>query len=76
MGLESCDSVLAILNGTDPGTIFEVGYAIAKGKPVTIFSERTPPEDLTMMYGTNCRVYGDFSSAAYNVVWDSIKRGE
>ena len=34
-GLDDCDRVLAILPGGDPGTIFEVGYAVCKKLPVS-----------------------------------------
>ena len=76
IGLDESASVVALLNETDPGSIFEVGYAVAREKPVTIFTEKMAHRDLTMMTGTNCRVLQDFTSVAYNAVWDSIGTDE
>ena len=47
-GLESSDLVFAILDGLDPGTLFEVGYARKRGLPVIGFAERVDPGELTM----------------------------
>lgn len=70
-GIEDCQAVFGIMNGNDPGTIFEIGYAVAKQKPVSVFSERTKTTDLTMMRGTGCKVFSDYSTAIYNAIWDS-----
>jgi hypothetical protein len=68
-GLKNCDSVFALLDGYDPGTIFEVGYARAIGKPVTALIASAEPTHLTMFVGTGCEVFHDFVSAVYNAVW-------
>jgi nucleoside 2-deoxyribosyltransferase len=36
------DGVFAVLDGRDAGTIWEMGYAFALGKPVVAFTERKP----------------------------------
>ncbi len=68
-GLDECSVVLAILNGGDAGTIFEIGYAVAKGIPVVALAQNTRREDLKMVEGTGCRVYGDLVTAIYQTVW-------
>lgn len=68
-GLDACDAVLAVLNGGDTGTIFEIGYAIAHSKPVVALAQNVRPEDLKMPEGTGCRISGDFVTAIYHAVW-------
>lgn len=68
-GLEDSDVVLALMNGLDPGTIFEIGYAVKKGIPVVAFAENIKEEDLKMVAGTGCEVVDDFTSAIYKAVW-------
>jgi nucleoside deoxyribosyltransferase len=38
--IKKSDAVFAILDGRDPGTIWETGYAFALSKPVIAFSEK------------------------------------
>jgi hypothetical protein len=68
-GLDECSVVLAILNGGDAGTIFEIGYAVAQGIPVIALAQNTRPEDLKMPIGTGCRIYEDLVTAIYQTVW-------
>lgn len=68
-GLDLCGAVLAVLNGGDAGTIFEVGYAVAKGLPVVALAQNVRPEDLKMPEGAGCRIVEDLVSAIYHVVW-------
>lgn len=68
-GLDECDCVFAILNGGDAGTIFEIGYATAKGKPVVALAQNVKPEDLKMVEGSGCRVVDNFVTAIYQSVW-------
>lgn len=68
-GLDRCDAVLAILNGGDAGTIFEIGYAVAKGKPVVALAQNVRPEDLKMPEGSGCVIADDFVTAIYQAVW-------
>lgn len=68
-GLERCDSVLALLDGWDPGTVYEAGWAHRHGLPVVGFLN-TPGHDGTkMLVGTGADVHVDLSSALYNAVW-------
>lgn len=68
-GLDSCDVVLAILNGGDAGTIFEIGYAVARGLPVVALAQNVRPEDLKMPEGAGCRIVQDLVTAVYQAVW-------
>jgi len=68
-GLENSDVVFAILNGMDPGTVFEVGYAVKLGIPVVGLAQNVRPEDLKMMEGTGCEIHSDFASAVYRAIW-------
>ena len=68
-GLEESDVVFAILNGMDPGTIFEAGYAVKMGIPVIGLAQNVRPEDLKMLTGTGCEVHDDFASALYRAIW-------
>lgn len=72
-GLEKCSAVFANICGLDTGTIYEIGYAKAKGKPVVLFAQDCKQKDLTMLQGGGCNVYEDFTSAIYNCVWDAIE---
>jgi nucleoside 2-deoxyribosyltransferase len=71
-GIEESTAVLALLDGLDAGTIFEVGYARKKGLPVVILAQNVGSEDLKMFTGTGCEVVDDFATAIYKTVW-SIK---
>jgi nucleoside 2-deoxyribosyltransferase len=70
--LDRSTSVFAIMDGLDPGTIFEVGYARAKGIAVTAFVQNESEENMKMLVGTNCLVLRDFVSAIYNAVWQAF----
>ncbi len=72
-GLECCDAVLAIVNGGDPGTLFEIGYARDRGMPVVALAEDVHDRDLTMVAGSGCEVARDLASAIYRAVWASMK---
>ena len=68
-GLDECQAVLAILNGADAGTIFEIGYAVARDIPVVGLAQNMRPEDVKMPAGSGCRIVGDLVSAIYHAVW-------
>lgn len=67
-GLEAADAVLAIANGLDTGTIFEIGYAVKQGLPVVVLAQNIKDEDLKMIEGSGCEIIDDFASALYRVV--------
>lgn len=72
-GLNVSNSMLALLDGCDSGTLYEVGYAAAKGIPVVGFSSSMGKSDLTMVAGTEVPIYDDFSSAVYNSIWLGLR---
>ena len=72
-GLDGCNVVLALVDGSDPGTWYEVGYARARSIPVVLLAEAVNERDLTMAQGTDCVITRDLCSAAYHAVWASMK---
>lgn len=68
-GIDQSDVMLAIADGLDSGTIFEIGYARARALPVVLYAENESAENLKMMEGTDCFVRDDFVSAIYQTVW-------
>ena len=71
-GIEGADVIFALCDGLDAGTLFEVGYAVKKGLPVIAFGEQTSDEAMKMLYGTNCKVFRDFTSAIYHAQWAAL----
>jgi hypothetical protein len=67
--LQRCDAVFALLGDYDPGTVFEVSFARALGKPVVAVLGPTGSENTTMFVGSGCEVFDDYVSAIYNAVW-------
>lgn len=61
--------VVACLDGYDPGTIFEVGYARAISIPVLVYSPNLSELNSTMFVGSGCEVARDFTTAVYRTVW-------
>ena len=72
-GLDDCQLVVAILNGLDAGTLFEIGYAQAKNIPVLIFCENEKEVALTMMKGSGYRFFTDFTTLIYHTYWTLYK---
>ncbi len=70
--LENSKLVLAMLNGFDSGTLFEVGYARARGIPVVGVAEATEERPLTMLIGSGCTVVDDFASGIYSACWQMM----
>lgn len=68
-GLKASRAVLALVDGLDTGTVFEIGYARSLGKPVVVLAQSTPEEPLKMLAGTDCDVVSDFVTALYRVAW-------
>lgn len=74
--LEAIDAshlVLALADGLDAGTVYEVGYARAHGKPVVVYSERHKGEGLKMMEGSGCTMCHDYTTAVYSALWEAVK---
>lgn len=72
--IEECDLVFAAVDGLDPGTIFELGYARSLDRPVVIYSEtQVGNESLKMMQGTGCEIYANFTTAIYATRWRAME---
>lgn len=69
-GLHRASGVLALLDGVDAGTMFEVGFARSRGIPVVGLAEAVPRSALTMLEGTGCFLTTDFTSAIYRMGWE------
>lgn len=68
-GLKDADVLLAVFDGKDVGTLFEIGYAKALNKKVIILAENIHENDLTMLIGTGCEITKDLTSAIYMASW-------
>lgn len=68
-GLDECEVIFAIIDGLDSGTLFEVGYAIAKNKTVIAYVQNETEESLKMLEGTECVIEDDLSTAIYKTYW-------
>lgn len=69
-GLRGSTAVFAVLDGCDPGTIFEIGYAVKHGLPVVALSQNPKEADQTMLLGSpNCFITNDFATAIYHTAW-------
>ena len=67
--LNACDCVFAIIDGLDSGTLFEIGYAVAKGKKVVAYVENETDGALKMLKGTGCDIQSDLTTAIYKTCW-------
>lgn len=68
-GLRASRAVLALVDGQDAGTLYEVGFARALGLPVVALAQATAEEPLKMLVGTGCDVVDDFATAVYSAAW-------
>lgn len=73
-GLRQADSVLALLDGLDSGTVYEVGHASALGIPIIGLLSDKRSCDPTMIVGTGARIHDDPSSAVYDAIWQGVRR--
>lgn len=69
--IDQCDAVFAILNGSSPGTVFEVGYARALGKPVFCVTQNMREVDLKLPRGSGAHLHDDYVSALFQIAWRS-----
>ncbi|GLH22035.1 hypothetical protein BR1R3_47770 [Pseudomonas atacamensis] len=71
--IHACDLMLAIGDGLDAGTIYEIGYARALKKPVVMYVENESEEDQKMMQGSDCILCDDFVTSIYRTVWKAAE---
>lgn len=67
--IDKADLVFAVGDGLDSGTIYEIGYARAKGIPVIIYCENESDESKKMMKGSDCMLCDDYVTAIYQTLW-------
>jgi hypothetical protein len=67
--IRKCDAVFAILNGSSPGTVFEVGYACALDKPVFCVTQNLRSGDKKLPLGAGARMYDDYVTALFQIAW-------
>lgn len=72
-GLGKSHAVLALLDGADPGTLFETGWATRAGIPVVGFASEVGDHGWTMLRGTSATLTNDLTSAIYQASWAAIK---
>ena len=68
-GLKKSRAVLALVDGLDAGTMFEIGYARSIEKPVVVLAESTAEEPLKMVSGSGCDIVTDFVTAVHRAAW-------
>ena len=73
-GLNRSNSILALLNVMDPGTLFEVGYASALKKNTIVYVENKDSDDLTMIRNDYAHIHDDLASAIYDAIWLGIQK--
>jgi hypothetical protein len=71
-GVDRSGAVLALVDGLDVGTIFEIGYAVRCGKPVVAYLDPQRSEDLTMLLGSGVEITDDLSTAVYRSIWRAM----
>ncbi len=72
-GIDNSDLVFAIGDGLDSGTMYEIGYARSRGKPVIMYSENESEEDKKMMEGSGCILCSDYVTAIYQTLWTAVE---
>ncbi|MEX0153799.1 PfkB family carbohydrate kinase [Microbacterium sp. LMI1-1-1.1] len=68
-GLDSCDVVLALLDGFDPGTVYETGWAARQNIPIVGFSSERHPKETKMLVGMGAEIHDDLTTAMYRAIW-------
>ena len=67
--LKDCDVIFAVLNGSTPGTAFEIGYAAALEKPIFCVAQNVPENNIKLPVGVGCTIDEDFVSALHLLAW-------
>ncbi|MCP2004986.1 UNVERIFIED_ORG: nucleoside 2-deoxyribosyltransferase [Buttiauxella agrestis ATCC 33320] len=71
--IDECDMVYAVLDGYDPGTLAEIGFALAKNKSIILLCEDIKRSDLTMFTAQNIIRESDYVTSIYKTLWASFK---
>lgn len=73
-GIHQSDIMLAIVDGLDAGTVYEIGYACALEKPVVVLCERESEESMKMVQGSGCILCNTYTTALYSTLWEAASR--
>ena len=68
-GLDDCDVVFALLDGLDPGTIYETGWAARENIPIVGHSSEPHRKETKMLVGMGAEVHTDLTAAMYRAIW-------
>lgn len=68
--LQKADTVFAIANNFDPGTVFEIGYAKALNKNVFMYLCYSAEKDIAMFNGTGCFISNEIDDLIYKAIWN------
>jgi hypothetical protein len=68
-GLKRCSSVIALLDHSDFGTVYETGWAERGGIPVVGYASRPDKEGAKMLLGLGGELHSDLSTAVYRAAW-------
>lgn len=68
-GLKKCGSVIALLDNSDFGTVYEAGWAERDGIPVVGYASRPDKEGAKMLIGLGGELHDNLSSAVYRAAW-------
>jgi nucleoside 2-deoxyribosyltransferase len=71
-GLRTCSSVLALLDGSDFGTVFETGWAECAHIPVVGYATKPDEEGTKMLTGLSGELHNDLSTAVYRAAWRAL----
>ncbi len=68
-GLRRADVVLALLDGWDPGTLFETGWAENANISTVAVASNLNHVGTTMLEGTGTELHTDITTALYRAIW-------
>jgi nucleoside 2-deoxyribosyltransferase len=72
-GLNESKVIFAVLDGLDSGTLFEIGFGVAKECTVIGYVENESSESIKMLQGTDCIIEKDLTTALYKCLWALAK---
>ncbi|WP_256010221.1 PfkB family carbohydrate kinase [Desertivirga xinjiangensis] len=72
-GLNESKVIFAVLDGLDSGTLFEIGFGVAKECTVIGYVENETSESIKMLEGTECHIEKDLTTALYKCLWALAK---
>ena len=67
--LDECDVVFALLDGFDPGTLYETGWAARENIPIVCFASEVHTKETKMLVGMGAEVHTDLTSGIYRSIW-------